>query len=79
MSAKHEKAIVVRRYDSFTPLKDAALQAGMPALQSRDVPVAWRPSSDPLFAGQRTPVLILLLCYKSIFVSIQEHFIKNGR
>ena len=36
MSAKHEKKIMVRRCRRLTPLKNAALQAGMPAVQSLD-------------------------------------------
>jgi hypothetical protein len=34
MSAKHEKALALSNYRRFTPLKHAALQAGMPAVQS---------------------------------------------
>jgi hypothetical protein len=34
MSAKHEKALILSNQRRLTPLKNAALQAGMPALQS---------------------------------------------
>ena len=44
MSAKHEKALAILGGSDSTPLNYAALQAGMPALQSKEIG-EWRVAS----------------------------------